>query len=1342
MPLPRWTRKPRLGTPLVHSHTLTNQLEACWLFNEGQGTIAYDCSGNGHDILLGTTSTDVVNARWTGGNFRGPALQCLATTGVTTSTGNMRGNVSPLFTIPSGDTFSIEFWINKSSADLYGAILSVLGNRGVFVHNSGAGFLVDYYLPGDNQNSTVLSFDVWYHLVLTVANQGAAQQNARFYVNGKLDGSLTLSATDNGWNSALNDVNSESFVGTIDLMRVWRKRVLTPEEIGHLYRRPFDMFMTKRVRQVSTSANLTTTVTPAHLQWQTQTPTIPRFVNVTPARIQWQASLTGLPRDVTVTPAQLKWRANIPLRNPGAVSAALSPPTLMLYANELTAAMLVRVSVDAGAVALYANPFSVQFSVTVQPAKMQWKGATSQALTQIVLRDCGPIYDLALAQPFIAGDWLIQAPALGLKFAFAYNPDGTWDHRIVDLSDIEISVSPGGGLASVSNVTLRVAEDAAGQSIVQLWQQANAVGAVEVTIDFLLDGATTALRMFTGHIDTITLRDAVSEILIVDESIQKDVQLPRAIVTATDFPNADARALTQPLALVYGLSEIISTIPIALGAVPLLLVDTETNTYLVAGHAMSLGGSLAVFDQATYQFLALESLIPIHNNMSATITLGTYQTHAAVLESYSIGVTDPQNVADGNSASITLIGTQVSDGSGNGTGFINVTPGFLGQPNTPTIQITATNHRRSPGSDPTMTGQFVMRAINTSNAAALTSRILFTSPIYRHVTSAQTDIFVVSNVAIGGNEYCQVQLAALCEGTTSSTSQTYQVGEISIVPLLAFSATVSGVITAVALPVPMQEFRFNPQLHPLYLFAQYDSTLMSNAVDGFSTTYATVHAGFLDSNLDGYGMMTFVTAFNRAQRGNNTVVLDLMNHRRIIGSQPTVTGTFNLQTYNALTGTISRDNLFVTQAFRQNLTRLKTSFVTTGLNLGANEWLGVKLLARNEGGPGAVNDSYEVAEMALNSFHQPTGDSELFLYGNGYGGRYDPDGTITSYAGLGIGTILRQPDQVIASLLIQELGMQVDPVAFAFAYTFNNYGLRFDGGLGPGWAVQRDNSRTILDAAARQSTALLAPTFLGTWRLVPFLEDMPSAQSFAIDTILCTEGAERQRPEDRNSTMQITLGNMQTVYNRFEVHFGWNPGGKKFDRVWKVDENGSNLPVTAPDRPTIEGLCAQSFARYGPLPPLIIDAYWIADNYTAAYLLRHLVKYFSLQRLTLDFDTTLKAACLQVGDFITVTYPGIPVDDNGKTFEVHSIRYQPTKGRIHLVASRVATLNLGVNVVPVYMRWQAQAPIVNQNALVSPAQMQWQTASNVEIQAIAIEEPWEFDPVFAPVFQYAEEWSF
>ena len=151
------------------------------------------------------------------------------------------------------------------------------------------------------------------------------------------------------------------------------------------------------------------------------------------------------------------------------------------------------------------------------------------------------------------------------------------------------------------------------------------------------------------------------------------------------------------------------------------------------------------------------------------------------------------------------------------------------------------------------------------------------------------------------------------------------------------------------------------------------------------------------------------------------------------------------------------------------------------------------------------------------------------------------------------------------------MGLALDLPSFATAHNWYagvalpGSTLRFDGGMGAGWAVEQANGRDILDGMAKQATAILFPTFEETWGIRPFRSDIEVHQQFDASNILTEEGAEGQRPEDRNSTVELTLGNLQNVFNHFEVRYRYNTGSKKYDAVYKVTKDGSNLDAGALD---------------------------------------------------------------------------------------------------------------------------------------------------------------------------------
>jgi hypothetical protein len=434
----------------------------------------------------------------------------------------------------------------------------------------------------------------------------------------------------------------------------------------------------------------------------------------------------------------------------------------------------------------------------------------------------------------------------------------------------------------------------------------------------------------------------------------------------------------------------------------------------------------------------------------------------------------------------------------------------------------------------------------------------------------------------------------------------------------------------------------------------------------------------------------------------------------------------------------------VTQQFRQTLNPLTTSFIAQSINLGRTGQLAVRLLARNEGGPGTASNAYEVGDISIESYHQTEGDaSEVYLYGSGWAGRYDVDGSVLDYLGLGSGTVFTTPDEIMASILTQELDLGVDNATFAVAFTY--YGarsMRFGGGIGAGWAVERIEGRALLNDLSRQAMAILAPRFTGDFCLRPYRDDNEIANSFDVDTILWEDGGDPGKGGNPRSTFEALITDMQNVANRFEVHYKYNVASGKYDGLAYVDQDGTNVVddyyVSSGE---LQARCVRSYNRYGKLEPMVIEAYWIYDQNVAQLLLRHMVHYFAEQRVRVQFETTMLAACLEVGTYINVTYPELPSKDNGQAYEVHSLQYLPIAGRVRLVASRPITRdNL---ILPRFTRakYRIRVPDPATSEIATmPCRAKYRTPSAV-LSINAVEEFWEFAPAGSLNLAYFEEWS-
>jgi len=113
--MPNWTQKPRLGTPLNHSHPLAGGLVGCWVMNEGSGTLVKDSSGHGNDGVF-------TNPKWVAGNPRFDD----ADDGYITAAGMYLGDAS-------GEKFSIVIkFLLTGTSSLQGYLLWEMGRWKAF----------------------------------------------------------------------------------------------------------------------------------------------------------------------------------------------------------------------------------------------------------------------------------------------------------------------------------------------------------------------------------------------------------------------------------------------------------------------------------------------------------------------------------------------------------------------------------------------------------------------------------------------------------------------------------------------------------------------------------------------------------------------------------------------------------------------------------------------------------------------------------------------------------------------------------------------------------------------------------------------------------------------------------------------------------------------------------------------------------------------------------------------------------------------------------------------------------------------------------------------------------
>ena len=868
----------------------------------------------------------------------------------------------------------------------------------------------------------------------------------------------------------------DHFFGRFDTL-YWYGRPLDREELLFLHEQPRAPFIPKK-QFWTVAANLILLPDPITPVWNVPTPAVNKIIlTPTPAKIAYQVQTPSLFLSIlTPQPVKAAWRAQTP---------SVAVPV--------------------------ANP---------RPVTVKWKAvAPSLKLTQRLREQDLTATALAkVNQNFVKGDWLIEAPEIGLQLSYDFNPDGTWEHRILNISDVEISVKPGGGLATVGNLTVTVVEDGSGQSLRRLWERSGKLQGATITLKLLLEGEVfaDAIVIFSGQIDDVTSKDGRSTILASEDSIQRNIKIPQGIVNIADFPDAAPAYVARIIPLVYGAGS-------AVKLMPLLLTDQISHVYLAASHA-------------------LQSV--------ASVTYGIYDE--------------------------------------------------------------ATNRAKERGE---------------------------------------------RNPAIA---------ASFGDATLS----------------IDFSAA------KLTLDAPLSTKQMGQERPSLSIEREQDVTSSENILNLNTTIRALLNTDtFTNADGDGNGFIGVAASFASAL-GINTLEIDFVRHNRGPDSLTTVTGQLEVRLIDE-SGGVLQDGLLVTQEFRHKSNPRSNRFHLRPITFTSNERVELFINAINEGGLGTASDFYAVGLVSVVGWHTVEGEEKQLYLVNTWNGRIDNvSGVIT---GIAEGLIRKFPD-VIRSILVTEMGLSINTESFDSARTLRDVWF-CDGGIGHNWSQEQIDARQLLDQLARYSASTLFPGFDGDWKDKPFTgQDAPTVFDFDETNILYTSiGGE---PHSRPSSFKVKLGPLSTVHNDFEIRYAFNPGSKSYDKIKFCNNDASNSTD-----PFLILFSKSSFRRYGTRPPLIIEVPWIYEDSVAELFLDHVVKYFYSQRLFVSWETSLAAINVELGDMVTIDHPHIPINDRGKAYEVHKIRYIPSRGTIQFQASRVALFTEIVKPAPPSIQTSVPTPLVWNEAM-------------------------------------------
>lgn len=222
-----WQSKPPPGTALDRAHQLAQGLVSLWLFNEGSGSSVNEVANNNRGAITAAT--------WAPAGPHSPALdfgtgRYVEMVDSSSLSGTQRETFAAwLFmrTAPGAGQSYISQLLSDEDASSGSAIYRI-GSQGssTFARRLG----VNFNDGGDHdaESATDLPLNEWCHVAVTTDGQ-----NARFYVNGWLDNTvsytITPSAKAGAWRIGLMLEGSRPFDGLIAWMGRWSRPLSQPE---------------------------------------------------------------------------------------------------------------------------------------------------------------------------------------------------------------------------------------------------------------------------------------------------------------------------------------------------------------------------------------------------------------------------------------------------------------------------------------------------------------------------------------------------------------------------------------------------------------------------------------------------------------------------------------------------------------------------------------------------------------------------------------------------------------------------------------------------------------------------------------------------------------------------------------------------------------------------------------------------------------------------------------------------------------------------------------------------------------------------------------------------------
>jgi hypothetical protein len=461
---------------------------------------------------------------------------------------------------------------------------------------------------------------------------------------------------------------------------------------------------------------------------------------------------------------------------------------------------------------------------------------------------------------------------------------------------------------------------------------------------------------------------------------------------------------------------------------------------------------------------------------------------------------------------------------------------------------------------------------------------------------------------------------------------------------IAGNCTASAAAATLLLDFPVSQGLFLPgTTYARFAGGVLNVTNSANAYDGNVSTLATLTPSSTNSDGEGSAILGVVRGFGTTDQALNTLDVTITDLKR---GDPLALTSIATIVINSYSGAAWTPQLGIAQAgpynWGVNARTITLSF--PGLAFGGSVAIEVTIVVTNEGGTGGADEAWTVGEIDFTGRFQVPND--LYpVWAWGVSGLEDSDGHITGSTGSPLG----QVGAVLQSILEQFLGLSVDSASFTTAKALLNWDSsvsRFGFGLGTGWSQTQIQGSALLDALAFQMHGYLFPSGAGTWKVLR-IPLVPSSQySFTVSTL---------------DNMVIETSRMETVYHTFVVRFNWSPITKEYQGTLYASPGGTNH-----SNATIAGqlttLCADSYARYGLLPTLQIDAWGVAHQATAEDILEGFTRQHWSQSFVVTFDCPFVGIHLEVGDGVTITHAELPSAVSGTVFTVVRVTLRPETG--------------------------------------------------------------------------------